>query len=65
MPAVARWRGRLVEEFAETKPAEQIRACADVTLSEFDDSPVRTFVLTPAERRVRDCLRQPECVVLA
>ena len=56
---------RLVAEFADTKPAEEIRACADAILSEFDDVPVRSFVLTLAERRVRDCLRQPECAVLA
>jgi protein-tyrosine-phosphatase len=56
---------RLVEEFADTKPAEEIRACADAILSEFDDAPVRTFVLTLAERRARDCLRQPVCTALA
>ena len=55
----------LVEEFGEAKPAEEIRACADAILSEFDDAPVRSFVLTLAERRIRDCLRQPECAVLA
>lgn len=56
---------RLVDEFADAKPAEEIRACADAILSEFDDAPVRSFVLTLAERRARDCLRQPECAVLA
>jgi arsenate reductase (thioredoxin) len=56
---------RLVEEFADAKPAEEIRACADAILSEFDDVPVRTFVLTLAERRARDCLRQPVCTALA
>ncbi len=55
----------LVEEFGEAKPAEEIRACADAILSEFDDAPVRSFVLTLAERRIRDCLHQPECAVLA
>jgi protein-tyrosine-phosphatase len=56
---------RLVEEFAGTKPAEEIRACTDVILSEFDDSPVRSFVLTLAERRARDCLREAVCSALA
>ena len=56
---------RLVQEFAETKPAEEIRACTDAILSEFDDSPVRSFVLTLAERRARDCLREPVCSALA
>ena len=55
----------LVEEFEASKRAEEIRACADAILSEFDDAPVRSFVLTLAERRVRDCLRRPVCAVLA
>jgi len=54
----------LIEEFGGTKPAQNIRACADKTLGEFDDAPVRSFVLTLAERRIRDCLRAPECAVL-
>jgi hypothetical protein len=45
----------LVEEFRATKPAEEIRTCADAILGEFD-VPVRTFVLTLAERRARDCV---------
>lgn len=56
---------RLVQEFADTKPAEEIRPCADAILSEFDDSPVRSLVLTLAERRVRDCLRERACSALA
>jgi arsenate reductase len=56
---------RLVDEFADARPAEEIRACADAILSEFDDVPVRTFVLTLAERRVRDCLRRPVFTALA
>ena len=28
------------------------------------DSPVRSFVLTPAYREARECLSQPECAVL-
>jgi arsenate reductase len=54
----------LVAEFGETKPAEEIRACADAILGEFDDVPVRTFVLTLAERRARDCLRSENCYAL-
>jgi len=54
----------LIEEFGGTKPAQNIRACADKILGEFDDAPVRSFVLTLAERRIRDCLRAPECAVL-
>jgi arsenate reductase (thioredoxin) len=55
----------LVEEFGASKSGEEIRACADAILGEFDDVPVRSFVLTLAERRIRECLREPECVVLA
>ncbi|HEX4679012.1 MAG TPA: arsenate reductase ArsC [Gaiellaceae bacterium] len=55
----------LVEEFGSVKPGEEIRACADAILSEFDDAPIRSYVLTIAERRIRDCLRAPECAVLA
>jgi hypothetical protein len=34
-----------------TKLAEEIRACTDAILSEFDESPGRSFVPTLAERR--------------
>jgi arsenate reductase (thioredoxin) len=54
----------LVQEFGDAKPAEEIRACADAILSEYDDAPVRSFVLTLADRRIRECLREPECAVL-
>ena len=54
----------LVEEFGNQKPAEEIRACADAILSEFDDAPVRTFVLTLAERRARECLLDGSCASL-
>jgi hypothetical protein len=30
-----------------------------------DDVAVRSFVLTFAERRARECLREPECATLA
>jgi arsenate reductase len=54
----------LVEEFEGEKTPEEIRACADAVLSEFDDAPVRSFILTLAHRRTRDCLREPECSLL-
>jgi arsenate reductase (thioredoxin) len=54
----------LVDEFGEQRAPEEIRACADAILGEFDDVPVRSFVLTIAERQIRDCLRQPECAAL-
>jgi arsenate reductase (thioredoxin) len=55
----------LVEEFEGERTPEEIRACADAVLSEFDDAPVRSFILTLAHRRTRDCLREPECSLLA
>jgi hypothetical protein len=55
----------LVSEFGEAKTGDEIRACADAILNDFDDVPVRSFVITLAERRIRDCLREPECAVLA
>jgi arsenate reductase (thioredoxin) len=54
----------LAEEFEATKTPEEIRACTDAILSEFDDAPVRSFVLTVAHRRARQCLREAECAVL-
>jgi arsenate reductase (thioredoxin) len=54
----------LAADFAETKSGDEIRACADKILEEYDDAPVRSFVLTLADRRIRDCLRQEECEVL-
>jgi arsenate reductase len=55
----------LVAEFGDVKPADEIRACADAILNEYDEVPVRSFILTLAERRIRECLREPECAVLA
>ena len=54
----------LVEEFGEEKPAEEIRVCADTVLAAFADVPVRSFVLTLAHRRVRECLRDGSCASL-
>jgi arsenate reductase len=54
----------LAEEFGQTKTPEEIRACADAVLSEFDDAPVRSFVLTLAHRRTVECLREEECALL-
>jgi hypothetical protein len=54
----------LAEEFEETKTPEEIRACADAIVNEFEDAPVRSFVLTLAHRRVRECLREDVCAAL-
>jgi protein-tyrosine-phosphatase len=51
----------LASEFGAGRTPEQIRACADVILDDYDDAPVRSYVLTLARRRTRDCLRAEVC----
>ena len=55
---------KLVEEFAETKPAEEIRACADAVLQGFEGARVRSHILTLAHHQTRECLRQETCHLL-
>jgi len=54
----------LAEEFADAKPAEEIRACADAVLTGFDGARVRTHVMTLAHRQTRECLRRETCDIL-
>ena len=54
----------LVEEFEGVRSEGEIRACADAILSDYDDAPVRSFVLTLAHRRTRDCLAAERCDAL-
>ncbi len=54
----------LNDEFAATKSAAEIRACADAVLAGFDGARVRTHVLVLAHRRTRECLRQETCELL-
>jgi hypothetical protein len=42
-----------------------IRACADAVLDRYDDAPIRTHILTLAEKRTSECLRAEECYELA
>jgi arsenate reductase (thioredoxin) len=55
----------LADEFAGRRSAAEIRACADAVLSDYDDVPVRSHVLTIAHRRTRECLVRDHCDVLA
>jgi arsenate reductase len=55
----------LAREFAETKPAEEIRACADAVLCTFEGARVRSHIMTLAHRQTRECLRQETCELLA
>jgi len=60
--------GRLLtmldDEFADTKPSQEIRACADAVLASFDGARVRSHILTLAYRQTRQCLRQDTCELL-
>jgi len=48
----------LAAEFAGVRSDGEIRACADAILSDYQESPVRSFVMSLAHRRTRDCLKQ-------
>jgi protein-tyrosine-phosphatase len=61
---LARLLPALAEEFEATKSPEEIRACADAILADYDEAPVRSFILTLAHRRTRECLREETCAVL-
>jgi arsenate reductase len=51
----------LVKEFGGMRSDGEIRACADAILSEYDEVPVRSFVMTIAHRRTRACLAAETC----
>lgn len=55
----------LVEEFDGVRSDEEIRLCADAILADYQDAPVRSFVMSIAHRRTRECLRQERCDALA
>ena len=54
----------LIERFPE-KSETEIRSCADAVLAEYIDAPVRSFVMTIAHRRSRQCLAAETCEALA
>jgi hypothetical protein len=51
----------LVKEFAQQRSDAEIRACADAVLSQYADAPVRSFAMTLAHRRTRECLQRETC----
>ena len=55
----------LADEFADTKPAEEIRACADAVLESFEGARVRSHIMTLAHRQTRECLRKDTCDLLS
>lgn len=54
----------LIERFPAL-PDEEIRSCADAVLAEYVDVPVRSFVMTIADRKARTCLASGGCRVAA
>jgi len=51
----------LVSEFDGLRTPEEIRACTDAILTDYDEVEVRSFILPLAERRARACLRADVC----
>ena len=54
----------LVREFEGLRSDAEIRACADAILVDYADAPVRSFVMTLAHRRTRECLQAERCDAL-
>ncbi len=44
-------------EFGDRRSEEEIRTAADAALAEFQDAPVRSFVMAIANREAREVLR--------
>lgn len=55
----------LVREFEGLRSDGEIRACADAILGDYQDAPVRSFVMTLAHKRTRECLAAEHCEPLA
>jgi arsenate reductase (thioredoxin) len=55
----------LVKEFRGLRSDDEIRACADAILADYQDVPVRSFVMTIAHKRTRSCLAAETCDPLA
>jgi arsenate reductase (thioredoxin) len=62
---LARLLPDLAREFAGVRTDEEIRACADAILDGYGEASVRSFVMTIAHRRARECLRREHCDALA
>ncbi len=54
----------LVGEFEGQHTPEEIRACADAVLHQFDEARVRSHVLALAQREARRCLSEEHCDVI-
>ena len=62
---LARLLPDLHREFDGLRSDAEIRTCADAILAEYQEAPVRSFVMTIANRRARACLKQEHCDVLS
>lgn len=62
---LARLLPDLAREFAGRRSDEEIRACADAVLAEYQEAPVRSFVMTLAHRKIRECLAAERCDLLS
>jgi protein-tyrosine-phosphatase len=62
---LARLLPDLQREFESVRSDAEIRTCADAILAEYQEAPVRSFVMTIANRRARACLKQEHCDVLS
>ena len=62
---LARLLPDLVKEFEGARSDGEIRACADAILADYEDVPVRSFVMTIAHKRTRACLAAETCDPLA
>jgi arsenate reductase (thioredoxin) len=62
---LARLLPELRREFQGRRSDHEIRACADVILADYQEAPVRSFVMTLAHKRTRECLAGEQCEPLA
>ena len=61
---LARLLPDLAREFEGVRSEGEIRSCADAILADYDEVPVRSFVMTIAHRRTRQCLAAESCDAL-
>ena len=54
----------LIKEFEGVKSADEIRVCTDAILTRYADAPVRSFMMTLAQKQARECLAADVCDVL-
>ncbi len=58
---LARLLPDLAREFGDLRSDADIRSCADAILADYQEAPVRSFVMTIAHRRTRQCLAAERC----